>query len=448
MSESDRAGADGRRLPWPRRTVRLRFTLLYGGLFLLCGAALLAVTYVLVGHALAGPVRLSVPPGTGGAGGAGGAGGLPSTSISAGSAAPGGAAQTCTAVFVGSGPPATPAAECTLLERTLRQQRHDELEQLLVGCGIALGIMTVAAVGLGWLMAGKVLRPLRAITTAAQRISASNLHQRLALAGPDDELRELGKTVNDLLGRLEGSFRAQRQFVANASHELRTPLARQRTLVEVALADPQRSAQTLQAACERVLAAGEQQERLIESLLTLARSQRGLDERQPADLKAVAGEVLTGHEPEAARRGLRVSATLRDAPASGDPRLLERLAVNLVDNALRHNVPGGWVQVITGIQAGRPVLTVVNSGPPVRADDISRLFDPFQRPGPERAGTRDGHGLGLSIVAAIAAAHDAQLIARALPAGGLEVEVRFPPRPGAPPPGRAGAVRLARAAAP
>ncbi len=425
----------------PRRTVRLRLTLMYGAVFLLCGTALLAITYFLTEHdVLSGPVMLSAgsvagsasPGATSPATGSGAAG-----TTGPGTTGPGGTtlgpstsknfARFCAGTVSGAGAPAPVPINCRYLTQVLAQQRSDELGQLLTDCGVALGIMAMASVGLGWLMAGRVLRPLRTITAAAQRVSASNLNERLALAGPDDELRDLGETFNGLLARLEGSFGAQRQFVANASHELRTPLARQRTLVEVALADPQRSAESLHAACERVLAAGEQQERLIEAMLTLARSQRGLDQREPLDLQATVTEVLRGHEPEAQRRGLRLAAVLNPAATSGDPRLTERLAVNLIDNALRHNVPGGWVEVLTGVHAGRSVLSVINSGPRLEQSEVGRLFEPFQRLGPERAGSRDGHGLGLSIVVAIAAAHDAQLTARALPEGGLAVDVWFPP---------------------
>src|SRR6185437_11497634 len=420
----------GRHPHWPRRTVRLRLTLMYGAVFLLCGAGLLAVTYILTEHdVLTGPVVLSAHSAQGSV--------SPGTSVPApGSGASGttlgpGTSKTftrfCAGTVAGSAGAAPAPINCGYLSRVLAQQRSNELTGLLTDCGVALGIMAMASIGLGWLMAGRVLRPLRTITTAAQRVSASNLNHRLALAGPDDELRELGETFNGLLARLEGSFGAQRQFVANASHELRTPLARQRTLVEVALADPQRSAESLQAACERVLAAGEQQERLIEAMLTLARSQRGLDYREPLDLRATAAEAVQAHEPEARRRDLRVSTVLNPATTSGDPRLAERLTVNLVENALRHNGPGGWVEVLTGVHAGRCVLSVVNSGPKLEQPEVGRLFEPFQRLGPERAGNREGHGLGLSIVAAIAAAHDAQLTARALPDGGLAVDVWFPP---------------------
>ena len=275
-----------------------------------------------------------------------------------------------------------------------------------------------------------MLAPLRTITTAARRISASNLHQRLPLDGPDDELRDLGQTFNGLLARLEAAFGAQRQFVANASHELRTPLARQRTLVEVALRDADPTVAAMRQTLERVLSTGEQQERLIEALLTLARSQRGLDRREHIDLADVSAEALLTGEPEARSRGLTVKITLSRAPVLGDQRLVERLAGNLVSNALRHNVPGGWVEVVTGMRSGRAVLSVANTGPVIAPEQVELLFQPFGRLETARL-SRDGIGLGLSIVTAIAEAHDADLRARPRPGGGLEVEVRFPaPTPG------------------
>ncbi len=390
----------------PRRTVRLRLTLLYGGLFLICGAVLLAITYVFVQNRL--PVAASIS-------GQSDAGGTVSHS-----------AVFCAVNSPGHIATPLPLNGCATL---LNQQRSEELTQLITSSGIALAIMAAVSAGLGWLVAGRVLRPLRTITTAARRISASNLNQRLALDGPDDELAELGQTFNGLLARLERAFGAQRQFVANASHELRTPLARQRTLVEVALRDPNPTVGSLQAVCERVLATGEEQERLIEALLTLARSQRGLDRREPLDLAAVTGEAVAASEPEARSRGLRVHTTLAEAPALGDARLAGRLAANLVDNAVRHNVPGGWIEVAAGLRSGRGVLSVANTGPVIPPEKVDLLFQPFGRLEAARVG-RDGLGLGLSIVTAIAAAHDADLRARPLPGGGLEVEVHFP-RPSA-----------------
>jgi signal transduction histidine kinase len=267
---------------------------------------------------------------------------------------------------------------------------------------------------------------LRTITNAARDISASNLHSRLAFEGPDDELKQLADTFDGLLGRLEASFDAQRQFVANASHELRTPLTLERTLVEVALADPNATVDTLREACERVLAAGEQQERLIEALLTLSRSQRGLDQHEPFDLAAVAAEVLETRRPEAEHAQLHIEAALDPAPTSGDPALGERLVANLVDNAVRHNVPAGRIEVATGTRDGHAVLSIANSGPVVPSAELDRLFQPFQRFAADRNGEEDGLGLGLSIVHAIATAHGATVSTRVRPEGGLAVEVSFP----------------------
>jgi signal transduction histidine kinase len=409
-----------RRLRLPRRTVRLKLTVLYGALFLICGTALLAVTYFLVQQHL--PTTLT------------GKEQFTSQQTAVGAASSGG--EVCYSQAVGSTGLGTlvggalPAGNgCAAL---LGAARTDELRQLITDSGIALAIMAAASMGLGWVVAGRVLQPLRTITTAARRISASNLYQRLALDGPDDELTDLGKTFNSLLARLERSFTAQRQFVANASHELRTPLARQRTLVEVALRDPDPTVGSLQHTMRRVLATGEEQERLIEALLTLARSQRGLDRREPLDLAAVTGSALAATGPEAKSRPVRVNASLGAAPALGDQRLAERLAANLVDNAIRHNVPGGWVEVVTGIRSGRSVLSVSNTGPVIPPEQVETLFQPFGRLEAARL-SRDGLGLGLSIVIAIADAHDADLRARPLPGGGLEVEIHFPRVPDEPP---------------
>jgi signal transduction histidine kinase len=406
----------------PRRTVRLRLTLLYGGLFLISGTGLLIITYILVAHRF--PTLVTAHSGTAIQSQVGTGvqvGGSTSTST-AGPACAAGQLPVSAEQFSRCAAQAKAAAA---------RQQATMLNQLLTQSGVALAIMTVISIGLGWLVAGRVLRPLRTITTAARRLSATSLHERLALTGPDDELKELGDTFDGLLTRLEAAFGAQRQFVANASHELRTPLARQRTLVEVALADPRRTVSSLSEACGRVLAAGEQQERLIEALLTLARSQRGLSSRQPVELAAAAEGVVRSRLAEAELRGVSVRAELGTGPVMGDARLAERLAANLIDNALRHNVAGGWVQVWTGRRAGHAVLSVVNTGPVVPPAEVGRLFEPFQRLGAGRTGGRDGLGLGLSIVRAIADAHNARLHVRARPGGGLDILVRFPRCPAA-----------------
>ena len=316
--------------------------------------------------------------------------------------------------------------------------RSAEKDALLLYSGIALGIMLVVSAVLGWFAAGRALRPLRRITAAARRISVTNLHERLALAGPDDDVRELADMIDSLFARLDASLQAQRQFVANASHELRTPLARSRTLLEVAMRDPGATPDSLRTACERAIAAGAEQERLIEALLILARGQRGLARREPLDLAAITRDVLAARGAEITARGLDVQVELSPALLAGDAALAERAVANLVDNAFLHNVPGGTVWVSVESDGGRAVLTVGNTGPEIGPDEVGRLLLPFQRGGPadratrsrSRSGGDDGLGLGLSIVAAIAAAHESGLsITPRLDGGGLTARLAFPPAP-------------------
>jgi signal transduction histidine kinase len=300
------------------------------------------------------------------------------------------------------------------------------LPDVLLYSGIALAVLAVLAVALGWLMASRVLRPLRAITAAARSISASNLDERLSLEESYEsyqEFRELGETLDDLFGRLEAAFESQRHFVANASHELRTPLAAERAVIQVALADPDASTDSLRSACEQLLALGEQQERLIDALLTLASSQRGLNRRECFDLAAVTGRVVRARGDEAGRRGVRVETRLDQAVVAGDLSLAESLVANLVDNAIRHNVAGGFVEVTTTTDGD---LTISNTGAVIPPGEVDRLFQPFQQLAGERTRTGGGHGLGLAIVAAIASAHGASLTARARPEGGLAITVSFP----------------------
>jgi signal transduction histidine kinase len=387
-------------------SVRVRLTLLFGGLFLVAGAALLAITYGLVSHATNGIIVARS-----------GVGAVMPTGPGASAVLPGTQQLQAQAV------------------QYANTTRAAENNALLLYSGIALGIMAVTSIVLGWFTAGRALQPLRRITAAARRISATNLHERLALDGPDDDLRELADTIDGLFGRLDASFGAQRQFVANASHELRTPLARSRTLLEVALRDAGASAESLRATCRRVLAAGAEQERLIEALLTLARGQRGTARREPIDLAAVTRDVLAARGTEISARGLTMDVKLAPALVAGDLPLTERAVANLVDNALRHNVPAGTVRVTVGSESGRAVLTVANSGPVVPPGDLDRLLLPFQRRAPSRIGSREdcgaagpdgGLGLGLAIVQAIAVAHDATLRLAARPGGGLSAELVFP----------------------
>jgi signal transduction histidine kinase len=384
--------------PWlrlPRRTARLRLTLLYAGLFFLLGTAVLAIVYLLVSRTSpiaerATPVSVHVH---------GVAGPVPGVQIQ---------------------PAGLPA---------LLQTQHDsDLKRLLEVSWVALAVTTVASALLGWLAAGRVLRPVREITTTARTISAGNLNERLALAGPNDEFKQLGDTLDDLLGRLESSFEAQRRFVANASHELRTPLTVERTLLQVALADPNASAKKLRATCEELLATGAEQERLLESLLTLATSERGLEHRTPVDLSAVVAHVLLAPRTAIGDGGLQLTRSLASAPTSGDQALLERLVANLVDNAVEYNVTGGRIDVETGTIHRNAYVSVSNSGRVIGQVDVERLFEPFQRLDADRTANANGHhGLGLSIVRAISTAHEGTVTALPRTGGGLTVIASFPP---------------------
>ncbi|MDF5758864.1 HAMP domain-containing sensor histidine kinase [Spongiactinospora sp. TRM90649] len=300
-----------------------------------------------------------------------------------------------------------------------------DLPRLLLGSAVALILLIPVALALGWYVAGRFLRPLSAITATATMISAGDLHRRLGLGEPTDELTELGRTLDDLLARLEAAFDAQRHFVANASHELRTPLAGLRTLLEVTLADPGADAETLRAACREALALGEHQERLVQALLALATSERGVTRWDTLDLAHVAGQALASRRDQAARAGIDLAGDLTPAVTAGDPRLIESLVANLIDNAVRHNHADGHVRVTTRTSGAHATLTVTNSGPVIPGDQIQRLLQPFQRSAPERHGHRDGYGLGLAIVDAVARAHQAVLTIDARPEGGLSITVRF-----------------------
>jgi len=386
------------RLRLPRRTVRLRLTLLYSLLFLVAGAGLLTITYLLVHSAPIGEIdTLPFPPL-----------GVPGSKNRAKPL-----------------PPAMAREQAQLKAQALATHAT-VMHQLLSGSVIALAIMAVLAVALGWLMAGRILRPLRAMTATTRRITEHNLDERLAVPGPSDEIKDLADTIDGLLYRLEAAFDAQRRFVANASHELRTPLTLNRALLEVTLADPDATADDLRAMGHELIASGEQQEELIDALLTLATSARGLDQHEPFDLSHITADVLLGPCPEIGQLGLDVQTTITPAPTTGDPRLAKRLVANLVGNALRHNVPGGHITIATRSESRHAVLTIANSGPVIPQDAIDRLFQPFQRLGNDRGHHPDGHGLGLSIVRSIAAAHHAAVSARSRPGGGLQVEVRFP----------------------
>ncbi|MGP3936649.1 sensor histidine kinase [Nonomuraea sp. KM88] len=391
----------------PAATIRLRLTVLYGGLFVAVGVLLLTITYGLFAQQLQARGR-----------------GVPRPDPP-----------------VLTPHPNDPGSIRERIVEALAQQRAEALSELLTQSVLALALVSVVATALGWVMAGRVLGPLRDITAAARRLSTHNLDERINLRGPRDELKELADTIDAMLGRLAAAFEAQRRFVANASHELRTPLTVQRAAVDVALARP--SLESLLTMARRIRAATRRHEHLIASLLTLARSERGIERYQPADLAAAVRDALATAAGDIELKGLRLAHALAPAPLSGDPVLLERLAGNLVENAVRHNVEGGWIDVRTEAGPGSVTLHVANGGARVAPEAVAALFEPFRRHAPDRArGAGQGHGLGLSIVAAITHAHLGRYAARAREGGGLEVSVTLPRAAHAPVP----AAKDARAA--
>jgi signal transduction histidine kinase len=440
----------------PRRTARLRLTALYGGLFLLSGVALVGSTYVLYQRATASkPPQLPRVPHTPSIQS------LPKPELpqalfqlsQAQHALAQDQNQLKTLPLGSAGPRPQISPVSPVLARDEHQlvrdqqklgqaahqlaqavhqaaqagaiqaaQRAADSHQLLIDSGIALGVVAVLAVLAGWLVAGRMLRPIRTITGTARRISSTSLHERLALNGPDDELKELGDTLDDLFARLEASFEAQRRFVAHASHELRTPLTRERTLLQVALDDPA-TPEVWRSTGQQLLASNREQETLIEALLTLATSESGVDHLERVDLAEIVDRVLRDR-PDT--NGLHLETSRAAAPLDGDPRLLERLVANLVDNAIRHNLDDGQVRVMTATKDNKAVLAVTNTGPVIPPTELDRLSQPFQRLDPGRLHHSNGHGLGLSIVRAIANAHAATINAQSLANGGLTVEVAFP----------------------
>jgi signal transduction histidine kinase len=377
-----------------RRTVRLRLTLLHGALLVVSGACLLAITYLLILHYSPAEFVATTRPNS-----------APATRTTG------------------------PSRLSSLPSAKVRQSAHwywTGMDHLVLLSALALAIMAALSFVVGWLAAGRTLRPLRTMTDSARRISERNLHERLAVPGPSDELKDLGDTIDGLLDRLETIVSAQRQFAANASHELRTPLTVERTLLESVLTHPAPTPALWRSTCERVLASNEKQARLIEALLILARSQQEPGRRETFDLASVTASVMRTLRQDASARGLTVSTAFQACPVSGDVRLVERLVWNLGQNAIRHNGPQGRVHIAVGPRSGRASLQVTNTGPPVPGNQISRLLQPFQRLGPQRSGQHEGLGLGLSIVTAIAQAHGATLTARPGSEGGLDIEVSFP----------------------
>ena len=438
----------------PRPSVRLRLTLTYTVLFVVTGSALLTVSYLLVQQKEKGPntavqvicgKAVNQPTATqiSGIGPPTGAGVLmlnpaqcPGVvgsvfyrSVTAGAGGPqagviSGGNTVRTAV------PAGTKAEVRTLTAAVSASQTHILDTFRIESAIALGIITVVSFGLSWWMAGRALAPVHRITDAARSLSERTLHDRINLRGPNDEMKQLADTFDAMLGRLEQAFSSQHRFVANASHELRTPLATERVLIDEALANGSARPEDLRTTLEQLRSNSEDTERLIDALLALARSERGIEHHSPVDLSSVVESVIDQAAPEAAAADVTLSATHEPVVVEGDAGLLERLAGNLVENGIRHNVTGGrvTVSVLSCNQSRAAVLEVQNSGPMIDPDSIGRLLEPFRRVGPDRASADGGFGLGLSIVDAVVTAHHGTIALTARPEGGLHVRVQLPVR--------------------
>ncbi|MFI7300649.1 sensor histidine kinase [Streptomyces sp. NPDC050121] len=385
-------------LPWLRPTIRIRLTLLYGGMFLIAGILLLSIIYLLAANAL--NVGSDLP--------------FKILSGQVGS-------DTC------NFPVQPTATELNhAMNECVNEQRQHALDNLLSRSLLALLGLAIIAFAFGYAMAGRVLSPLGRITRTARAVAGSDLSRRIELDGPDDELKELADTFDDMLERLQRAFTAQQRFVGNASHELRTPLAINRTLLEVHLSDPGAPVE-LQQLGKTLLATNERSEQLVEGLLLLARSDNQIVERKPVDLAEVAEQAIDQVHGEAAAKGVVIRGEQKPAVVQGNGVLLERIALNLVQNAVRYNVPeGGWVEVTTEVQHGQAVLVVSNTGPVVPAYEIDNLFEPFRRLRTERTGSDKGVGLGLSIVRSVARAHGGHIAAQPREGGGLVMRVTLP----------------------
>ncbi len=400
---------------WWRSTIRVRLTLLYAGAFFVAGATVIVLTYVYLGQVInhqltvrgevAEHVSERIP------------------------------AETGAAVAPGAVQHESPEAH-DALRAQLQRAREDTLNTMLIASLILLGGVGVIAGGVGWVVAGQALQPLQRITATARRVAQradGSLHERIALGGPNDEIKDLADTFDAMLERLDRSFSSQRRFVANASHELRTPLAINRTLIEVARDDPEADESVRQLSAT-LLAVNERHERLIDGLLTLASSEQRVTERTPIDLAEIARHVAAESQAAAQSAGVDLRTHLLPAPVAGDAVLLERLIQNLVDNAIRYNLPErGWITVATDVVDDNVHLTVENSGPVVPPHEVPALFEPFRRLATtERLADSTtssigrGAGLGLSIVRSVAQAHGGDVYAAPRGDGGLTVRVRLP----------------------
>ncbi|MER5968810.1 HAMP domain-containing sensor histidine kinase [Streptomyces sp. NPDC002055] len=390
-----------RPFPWLRPTIRIRLTLLYGGMFLIAGILLLSIIYLLAAQALnVGTEPLFKL--------------LPESKVALTSNA-------CPGLRAGMS-----ASEANVvLDACMDQQRHAALDDLLSRSLLALLGLSVLAFAFGYAMAGRVLSPLGRITRTAQLVVGSELSRRIELEGPDDELKELADTFDEMLDRLARAFDAQRRFVANASHELRTPLAINRTLLEVQLSDPEAPPELTQLG-KTLLATNERSEQLVEGLLLLARSENELVDRKPVDLAEVALRAIEQIRAEAEAKGLLLRGERAPVIVQGNGVLLERIALNLVQNAARYNTADGWIEVTTEALPGQAVLTVSNTGPVVPAYEVDSIFEPFRRLRTERTGSDKGVGLGLSIVRSVARAHGGRITAEPREGGGLVMRVTLP----------------------
>jgi signal transduction histidine kinase len=385
-----------------RRSVRARIALACAGLFLVTGGAFVAATYTLVDHS------------------------LPSTAVTNPDKP---LMRSCSIAQQNRTLSGAQVAKCkqafgVAADFGAAMQRANDLHQLLLWSLVGLGVATIVAGLLGWAIGRRILVPLHKVTGAARRASQEHLNERIGLDGPHDELKELADTFDDMLDRLDLAFASQRRFVANASHELRTPLTSMRTLIDVVMAKPTRTTGQLETVVGRVREALDQSEAIIDGLLTLARSDRGLTTREPVDLEAAAQDAIDQSSGAARASMIVTEADLSAAPTLGDRVLVERLVANLVDNAVRYNRTGGSVQVETGTDHGQSYISVTNTGPLVPEAKVASLFEPFTRLD-QRVANGQGVGLGLSIVASVVAAHRAHLQADALPNGGLKITVGF-----------------------
>jgi signal transduction histidine kinase len=390
---------------WWRSTIRVRLTLLYAGAFFLAGAALVALMYIYLGQALDRQLTARV----------GITRHLPEQ------------------VAAQPGSQESNHALQEDLRVQFQQDRDDTLDAMLIASLIALGVVGVIAGGFGWLLAGRALHPLQQITATARRVADRSLHERIAFDGPRDEVKDLADTFDAMLERLDHAFDSQRRFVANASHELRTPLTINRTLIEVALDNPH-ATEALRQLGGTLLAVNQRHERLIDGLLTLASSEQRITDPTSVDLADIARHLTTEARDAVHSADADIRTHLQPAPVAGDPVLLERLTQNLLDNAIRYNLPEhGQITITTGTVDDHAQLTVENTGPPVPPYELPSLFEPFRRLATtERITTRSGThgaGLGLSIVRSVAHAHGGDINASPREDGGLTVRVRLPAAP-------------------